>query len=99
MDGIHVDLQGLGEKSLKIRSINAQLKEEFDKLYNEIKTTDSIWKSKTATTLSNNYKNIDKKAQDFHKDLNVYADFLTKVAEEYGYVEKKIKKNAESFVD
>ena len=99
MAGVNIDLQSLGEKAALIRKINVELKEEFDKLINEIKTTDSIWNSKTATTLRSNYKNADKNVLDFYKDLDAYADFLTKVAEEYGYVEKKIQKNADSFID
>lgn len=99
MAEINIDLKGLGDKSLLIKKTNLELKEEFETISREIKSTGKIWKSQTATTLENNYKNHDKKIQDFYKDLDSYADFLMTVAEEYGYVEKKIKKNAESFID
>lgn len=99
MAEINIDMQGLGDKALQIKKINSEIKEEFTKIENELNQTEDIWKSETYNILKRNYKEINEKVGDFYLDLDAYAKFLTNTAESYGYVEKKIKTNAESFMD
>lgn len=97
MAGINVDLKGLGDRAVEIKTSNAILKENFNTLKHEMSNLTDVWKSSSQNALMERFKNIDKITEDFSKDLDKYADFLINVAEQYGYMEEKINKNAESF--
>ncbi len=99
MAEINIDMKGLGDKALRIKKINLELKEEFKKIENEMNHLDGIWESATYNLLKRNFKEINEKVGEFYLDLDAYAKFLKNTAEAYGYVEKKIKTNAESFID
>lgn len=99
MSDINVNYQMLGEQGTVIKKINSEIQEELKKIKEEIGSTNTIWKSPAQSVLESKFNGIDNKVTQFYDELNGYADFLIKTAEAYGFVEKKIQKNADNFMD
>lgn len=99
MGEINVDVQLLGDEAVRISRLSGEINDTLQQIKGQVEKINSVWKSDAQNKLSDNYKTINNKADDFYHDLVSYGDFLKKTAEEYGYVEKKISSNAEQFID
>lgn len=99
MGEINIDLKSLGDRATEIKTSNTILQENFNVLKQEMNNLTDVWKSSSQNSLSEKYSNVGEKIEKFYTDLNSYADFLIKTAENYGYIEEKINKNAESFTN
>lgn len=97
VNGIDIDLKSIGDIAVNMKKINAAIDDELKSISSEIDSLESIWSSPAQRALKEKFKTIGDKRDKFKHDLSAYADFLSEVAKEYGYVEKQLNRNAESF--
>lgn len=98
MADINIDYEMIGEQGTVIKKISSEIREELNKIYEGMKNVNNVWKSPAQSVIENNVRDTSIKVENFYKELDGYSNFLSKTAEAYGYVEKKIKSNADNFM-
>lgn len=97
-DGIDIDLQKVADIAEKIRLLNSDVQSCLEGIEKEIKNADVIWKSNAEVQLAIQYSNFKLKQEEFHDDLEKYAQFLIDTVTGYSSTELRIDNNANSFM-
>ena len=96
-DGLNIDTQTVGDVSVRIQKRRETIKEQLILIKKEIDDVNNKWNSVAQAEVGQSYADLPNRIDAFDKDLDTYAKSLREVADQYDYVEKKIKSNAESF--
>ncbi|MCM1499188.1 MAG: WXG100 family type VII secretion target [Clostridium sp.] len=97
VEGIKIDINWVADIAGVMGKIRQELAEALDTINQEIASTKTIWESDSEKVLQAQYSEMMNKTADFYHDLGKYQEFLIQTAREYGYIEKQINSNADSF--
>lgn len=97
VDGIDIDIDWVADIAGVMGRTGQELADVLNVINQEIVSTKTIWESDSEQALQAKYSDMKEKVADFYHDLKQYQEFLNQTAREYGYVEKQINSNADSF--
>lgn len=97
VDGIDIDMDWVADIAGSMGKIGQELATVMDAINQEITSTKTIWDSDSEKALQQKYSGMKDRVAGFYHDLGKYQEFLYQTAREYGYVEKQINGNADSF--